>query len=139
MTWNGDDDPLDPYNWPNSRKYTMIALISLGGLVSTMSASMMAPALTQIARDLKVSTSQVNLTMSIYLLAFVVGPMIISPFSELYGRRKLWIASHCWYILWNALCPVGKTSGMVIAGRFLSGFGGSVSISVSLPYIPSTF
>lgn len=91
----------------------------------------MAPALNEISMDLGISDTETQLTMSIYLLAFVFGPMIIGPLSELYGRKKIWIFCHAWYIAWNALAPVGKSSGMMVAGRFLSGFGGSVSISVS--------
>ncbi|KAH7327185.1 major facilitator superfamily transporter [Rhexocercosporidium sp. MPI-PUGE-AT-0058] len=139
VNWDGDDDPNSPYNWSNSRKYTMTALMSLGGLVSTSSTSMMAPALNQISRDLGIGDSETQLTMSIYLLAFVFGPMIIGPLSELYGRKKLWIFCHCWYIAWNALAPVGKMSGMMVAGRLLSGFGGSVSISISGPTMADMF
>lgn len=129
--WQGSNDPKDPYNWPAHRKYTMIALISLGGLVCTSAASVMAPALKQISKDLRISNAEASLDMSIYLLAFVPAPMIISPMSEMYGRRKLWILCHCWFIFWNAICPVGKTKGLMIAARFLAGLGGAVSVSVS--------
>ncbi|KAH9219212.1 major facilitator superfamily transporter [Leptodontidium sp. 2 PMI_412] len=139
VTWDGEDDPESPYIWSNSRKYTMTALMSLGGLVSTSSASMMAPALNEISMDLGISDTETQLTMSIYLLAFVFGPMIIGPLSELYGRKKIWIFCHAWYIAWNALAPVGKSSGMMVAGRFLSGFGGSVSISISGPTMADMF
>ncbi|KAH7379731.1 major facilitator superfamily transporter [Cadophora sp. MPI-SDFR-AT-0126] len=139
VTWNGEHDKNNPYNWPSSRKYTMTALMSLGGLVSTSSTSMMAPAFSQISNDLRISDSKTQLTMSIYLLAFVFGPMVIGPLSELCGRKKLWIFCHCWYISWNALAPVGQASGMMIAARFLSGFGGSVSISISGPTMADMF
>ncbi|KAL2061323.1 hypothetical protein VTL71DRAFT_7596 [Oculimacula yallundae] len=139
VTWNGEDDPKSPYNWSSPRKYTMTALMSLGGLVSTSSASMMAPAVSKISIDLSISDAEAQLTMSIYLLAFVFGPMLIGPLSELYGRKKLWIFCHCWYIAWNALAPVGKSNGIMIAGRFFSGFGGSVSIAILGPTMADMF
>jgi len=110
----------------------MTILLSLGGLVCTMSTSMIAPALNQISIDLDISPSVTQLTMSIYLLAFVFGPLLIASFSEMYGRRPAYILAHLLYILWNTLCPVNKSKGLMIAGRFLSGLGGSVSIAVSL-------
>lgn len=97
-----------------------------------MSTSMVAPALSQISIDLAIGDSVTQLTMSIYLLAFVFGPLIIAPFSEMYGRKPAYIGAHLWYISWNSLCPVSKSVGMMVAGRFLSGFGGSVSIAVRL-------
>ncbi|KAG9241816.1 major facilitator superfamily domain-containing protein [Calycina marina] len=133
VTWDGDDDPKDPYNWPSHRKLIMAAIISLGGLVLTMSASMMAPALPQIGRDLGTKSSETQLTMSVYFLALAFGPMIIAPFSEMYGRKKVWIVCSLWYILFNALCPVGNSKGLMIAGRLLSGFGACVGMALSGP------
>jgi MFS family permease len=111
----------------------MTILLSLGGLVCTMSTSMIAPALKQISIDLDMAPSVAQLTLSIYLLAFVFGPLLIASCSEMYGRRPAYILAHLWYIIWNTLCPVTKSKGLMIAGRFLSGWGGSVSIAVSVP------
>lgn len=116
----------------------MTILLSLGGLVSTMSTSMIAPALKQIRIDLNMGPSLMQLTMSIYLLAFIFGPLTIASFSEMYGRKPAYILAHLWYIIWNALCPVNKSKSLMLAGRFLSGWGGSVSIAVSpSPRVPT--
>jgi MFS family permease len=109
----------------------MTILLSLGGLICTMSTSMIAPALNQISIDLDMKPSLMQLTLSIYLLAFVFGPILIASFSEMYGRKPAYILAHLWYIIWNTLCPVNKSKELMIASRFLSGFGGSVSIAVS--------
>lgn len=42
------------------------------------------------------------------------------------------MCSHIFYILWNTLCPVGSSPGLMIAGRFLSGVGASVGVAVSV-------
>ncbi len=110
----------------------MTVLLSLGGLVCTMSTSMIAPVLNQISIDLDMQPSVMQLTLSIYPLAFVFGSPIIASLSEVYGRKPAYILAHVWYILWNTLCPMNKSKGLMIAGRFLSGFGGSVSSAVSL-------
>jgi len=99
--------------------------------VCTMSTSMIAPALNQISADLDMQPSVMQLTLSIYLLAFVFGSPIIASLSEVYGRKPAYILAHLWYIIWNTLCPVNSSKGLMIAGRFLSGFGGSVSTAVS--------
>lgn len=110
----------------------MTVLLSLGGLVCTMSTSMIAPALSQISIDLDMKPSVMQLALSIYLLAFVFGSPLIASVSEIYGRKPAYILAHLWYIVWNTMCPVNKSKGLMIAGRFLSGLGGSVSIAVSL-------
>lgn len=109
----------------------MAIIISLGGLVLTMGTSMMAPALPKIGADLHLGSSATQLALSIYVLAQGIGPLLIAPFSEMYGRKPVWIICSLWYILWNTLCPVNKTKGLMIAGRFMSGMGASVGIAVS--------
>ncbi|CZR55833.1 related to multidrug resistant protein [Phialocephala subalpina] len=131
VTWNGDADPKDPYNWPFGKRMAMTVLISAGGLVSTIGTSMMAPALPQISTDLALGASATQLALSIYLLAFVFGPFVIAPFSEMYGRKPAWLFCHSWFIFWNALCPLNKSSSILIMGRFLSGLGGSVGIALA--------
>lgn len=48
---------------------------------------MIAPAEEQMDRDLGVrSTVEFQLIFSIFLLAFAIGPLLLAPMSELYGR-----------------------------------------------------
>lgn len=48
---------------------------------------MIAPAESVIAHDLEVhSTFESELIFSIFLLAFVIGPLFLAPLSEVFGR-----------------------------------------------------
>lgn len=132
VTWESDDDPNIPYNWPSRRKLSMAYLISLGGLVMTMSASIMAPSLSEIASDLKLDPESAQISFSIYTLALAFGPLLIGPLSEIYGRKLVWIICNGWYTLFNSLCPINKSSAIMISGRFLAGLGASVGIAVCL-------
>ncbi|CZT41675.1 related to multidrug resistant protein [Rhynchosporium secalis] len=133
VTWAGNDDPQHPMNWSLRRKLSMTILISFGGLVSLMSTSMLAPALLNIENDLHTGDSETNLILSIYVLALAFGPLFISPLSELFGRKKVYLLCHVWYILWNAVAPVGKMKALLIVGRFLSGLGASVGLALPGP------
>ena len=131
VTWDGEDDPNDPYNWSQAFRLLTTLSLSCGGLVNTMSTSIVAPSLPQISKDLHIGTFTTQLTMSVYLLAYVFAPFIIAPFSEMYGRRPAYLICHAFYILFNSLCPVGKSKSVMIACRFLSGLGGACGITVS--------
>lgn len=96
-----------------------------------MTASVMAAALPIISHDLNASDSVTQITFSVYFLGLAVGPLPIASFSETYGRRPVWIACNLWYCLWNALCPVGDSVGLMTTGRFLAGTGASVGLAVS--------
>lgn len=95
----------------------------------------MASALPQISRDLRIDAATTQITFSVFVLGQAFAPFLIAALSEMYGRKPVWLISCCFYQLWNALCPVGKNKGIMIAGRFLAGCGASAGVVVSLLFI----
>ncbi|KAI0881308.1 MFS general substrate transporter [Annulohypoxylon maeteangense] len=135
VTWNGKDDPEHPYNWSSLRKWTITILLSNGGLVTLMSGAMLAPALQSISADLHTGEEETQIFLSIFVLAFAFGPMILSPLAEVFGRRPVWILSSCFYILWNTVAGFSRTPGLMIASRVLSGIGASAEFAISNPVL----
>ncbi|KAF3057434.1 hypothetical protein GL218_06174 [Daldinia childiae] len=139
VTWNGDDDPEHPYNWSLTRKWIITILLSNGGLVTLMSGAMLAPALKSIAADLETDEEEAQIFLSIFVLAFAFGPMVLSPLAEVFGRRPVWMLSSCFYILWNTVAGFSQTSGLLIASRILSGIGASAEFAISNPVLADTW
>lgn len=133
VTFDGPDDPQDPYNWPQWRKWAVSLLTSLGGLVTLMSGTMMAPALTTIGRDLNTDDATTQMTLSIFVLSFAFGPLVLAPLTEIWGRKPVWLAAGCFYILWNTVCGFAHTNGLLIAARFFAGLGASAEFAVGDP------
>lgn len=71
VTWDGDDDPENPYNWKQARKWAITILLSFGGLVTLMSGAMLAPALQDIAHDFNTDENTAQIILSIYV--FEIG------------------------------------------------------------------
>lgn len=85
---------------------------------------MIAPAQAQIGQDLDVhSTFQLSLIFSIFLLAFVFGPLFIAPMSEVYGRVIVLQLSNIWFLIFNLVCGFAQNDAEMLAFRFLSGLG----------------
>jgi MFS family permease len=97
---------------------------------------MIAPSLPDIARDLDISSSVSQITMSSYFLGMAFAPLVIASLSEMYGRKKVWVACNVWYVGWNAVCPVGGV-GVMVLGRVMAGAGACVGVTVR--YIPSSW
>lgn len=104
--------------------------MSIGQLITLMSASVVAAALDDIARDLDIDAETSQLTFSSYYLGLAFGPFLIAPIAEMNGRKNIWFASNIWFTVWNALCPVGKSKGLLISGRLLAALGASAGITV---------
>ncbi|KAK3669654.1 hypothetical protein LTR78_010471 [Recurvomyces mirabilis] len=135
VTWNGEDDPSNPLNFSLYRKWTITVLISFGGLVCLMSSTMLAPALVDIAHDLDIPQASANMTLSIFVLAFAFGPMILAPMAEVFGRRNVWLASSLWYAAFKMLGGFSHNNGLLLASRLLAGLGSSVEFATSQPVL----
>ncbi|KFZ04000.1 hypothetical protein V502_10490 [Pseudogymnoascus sp. VKM F-4520 (FW-2644)] len=132
-TWDGPNDPDDPYNWPPSRKIFMGIILSLAQLITLMTASIISAALNDIVADLHISMSEAQMIYSAYFLGLAFGPFIVAAFSEMHGRKWVWIAGNIWYILWNALSPVGKSKDMMVVSRLMAGLGASAGVTLTGP------
>jgi MFS family permease len=110
-------------------------IVSLGQLVTLMSTSMMAAALGRIGYDLGISESATQIAFSIFVLGLAFAPFPIASFSEMYGRKPVWLFCNAFYVLWNAVCPVGRSPALMVVGRFLAGSGASVGITVTATFL----
>ena len=131
MTWDGPNDPANPKNWSVRRKWAATFLVSAFTLLSPVSSSMIAPALTSISEEFNITNEvESQLTLSIFVLAYAIGPLILGPLSEIYGRVVVLQLSNGFYFAWNLGCGFAQSSGQLMAFRFLSGLGGSAPLAI---------
>lgn len=91
----------------------------------------MAPALTSIGDELHVPAGvQQQLVLSIFLLAFALGPFVLSPCSEVWGRTAVIRFGNLVFILFTGLCGFAESQAQITAFRFLAGVGGSASVGM---------
>jgi MFS family permease len=101
---------------------------------------MLAPALPTMAEEFGTSSGlETYLIMSIFLLAYAVGPFILAPLSEMYGRVVVLQSANLVFLLFNTVCGFATTKQQILAFRFLSGLGGAAPQAVSLTFFFSSF
>ncbi|KAL2838218.1 major facilitator superfamily domain-containing protein [Aspergillus pseudodeflectus] len=131
VTWNGPDDPDNPKNWPMRRKWSIVLMVSCFTFISPVSSSMVAPALTSLAKDLHITDAvESQLTLSVFVLAYAVGPLFLGPLSEIYGRVIILQLANLFYLVFNIACGVSQTKAQMIVFRFFAGLGGSAPLAV---------
>lgn len=92
---------------------------------------MIAPALQQIREDFNIKGHlELQMTLSIFVLAYAIGPMILGPLSELYGRVIILQCSNVVFLAFNTACGFSQSSSQLLAFRFLSGLGGSAPLAI---------
>jgi multidrug resistance protein len=92
---------------------------------------MVAPALTAIDKEFGITNKVLSsLTLSIFVLAYAVGPLFLGPVSEMYGRVIVLQTANLFYLFFNLGCGLAQTKTQLIIFRFLSGLGGSAPLAI---------
>ncbi|KAJ5209428.1 MFS general substrate transporter [Penicillium cf. viridicatum] len=124
--WDSQHDPSMPLNFSNAHKWTLIAQIAAITLISPLATTIVAPAASYIDADLHNSSSILSsFVTSVYLLGYVVGPLLLGPASEIWGRRPVMSISNWSFVVWQIGCAQAPSIGALIAFRFLAGIGGA--------------
>jgi DHA1 family bicyclomycin/chloramphenicol resistance-like MFS transporter len=108
---------------PGSLALTLL-LSMLTGL-GPLSVDMYLASLPSIGRLLHAPTSQVQLTISAYLVGFAVAQVFYGPLSDRHGRRPVLIVALGIYLLATLACALAFSIETLIAARFLQAVGGS--------------
>ena len=90
---------------------------------------MFTPGINQIAEDLQTSPSTVVGATTGFVVALGIGPLILAPLSELYGRRLLYIICFSIFALTQVPTALSPSVSFLITWRTISGFFGSVGVA----------
>ncbi|KAJ5281214.1 MFS multidrug transporter [Penicillium angulare] len=130
VDWDGPDDPENPVNFSSLIKFTNVGIVSALTFVSPLASSMFAPGVPQLMEEFhSSSTILAGLVVSIYVLGFAVGPLILAPTSELLGRVIIYHICNIGFTIMTVACAVSSNLNMLIGFRFLQGCFGSAPVT----------
>lgn len=95
VTFDSPDDPLNPQNWSNARKWTYTFLIGGTGFIVSGAAAFDTPVTPQTAEYFDVSQEIALLSTTLYMIALGLGSLVSAPFSETVGRNPIYIVCKC--------------------------------------------
>lgn len=128
--WDGDADPENPYNWSRLRRVSICVLISVLTFVTPLASSIFAPGVPQLMQDFRSDSSELAaFVVSVYVLGFAFGPLIIAPMSEIYGRTVVYHVCNVGFVAFLIACAVAPTLNTLIVFRFFSGAFGSCPLT----------
>jgi MFS family permease len=70
-----------------------------------------------------------SFVVSVYLLGFCFGPLLMAPLSEIYGRLITYQVSNICFLAFLISCAVAPSLGSLVAFRFLCGFFGGTPVT----------
>lgn len=80
-----------------------------------------------------------SFVVSVYIIGYAFGPLVIAPMSELYGRLWVYHVNSFLFIIFTAACALSTNLGMLCTFRFFAGVFGSCPITVGSGSIADTF
>ncbi|AEO68651.1 uncharacterized protein THITE_121452 [Thermothielavioides terrestris NRRL 8126] len=138
--WESQDDPAMPLNFPTAKKWLIVGLLSVITLLTPFASSILAPGIERLDREFGNTNDIVGtMTVSIYLLGYVIGPLFLAPLSELYGRRTVLTAANVFFCVWQIGCALAPSIATLIVFRFFTGIGGSGCLTLGAGVISDVF
>lgn len=147
VDWYTTDDPANPQNWTSGKRAFVTFLLCAYTWVVYTGSSIYAASEGGVMSQFSVNETEAVLPLSLYVLAYGVGPLFFAPLSEIpsIGRNPVYYLT---FIIFFALsfptAVVDSFAGLVIL-RFLQGFFGSPALAnagasfsdmYSLLYVP---
>lgn len=148
VNWDGPDDKMNPLNWPKSIRFGHVVLVSGITLIvyafrlswfwtsanfnhRNLASTMVAPGAGLFMADFHSDSPTLSsLSISIYLLGFALGPLLVAPLSELYGRLILYHCCNVVFLGFTIGCALSTNLGMFLVFRFLTGCAGSGPLTI---------
>ena len=129
--WDGPSDPQNPMNWSTTRKWSSIALVSLITFLTPLGSSSFAPGVPQLMEEFGSDSSLLSgFVVSVYVLGFAVGPLVIAPMSEMFGRLPLYHICGTLFAIWTIACALARTLDELIVFRFFAGCFGAAPLAL---------
>lgn len=124
-----DKEDFSVFTVPQIR--AIIVTGSFAAWFSPMSGSIYYPALNEIASDLNVTSSKINITVTTYLIIQGLAPMMIAGFSDKAGRRPAYFICFVIYIIANLGLALQNNYVALLVLRMLQSAGSSGTVALA--------
>lgn len=92
---------------------------------------MFAPGVPQVMKDFHSTNLELaSFVVSVYLLGYCFGPLLIAPLSEMYGRMIIYNVCNILYVVFTICCAVAPDLASLIVFRLLAGTAGSAPLTI---------
>jgi MFS family permease len=96
-----------------------------------LASSIFAPSIEQVLADFNSTSPQLaSFIVSVYLIGYCFGPLVIAPLSEMYGRSLLYNICNVLFVIFSVACALAPSLNSLIGFRLLSGLAGSCPLTL---------
>lgn len=126
-----EDDPENPHAMTSKHKWIIVSLVSTMTVCVCVTSSLYTATYNQIMAEFNCSRTVATIGLSFYIAGLGWGPLVMSPLSEFYGRRPIYLVSLPLYIIFLIPCAAAQNIQTMLVARFLDGLAGAAFTSVA--------
>lgn len=108
----------------NTKPLPPIAYFTIMSMVSPIALNILLPALPDAASDLGVTTSEIQLSLTLYLLALAIGQLICGPLADRFGRRPILLIGIAVHFIGCLLGAFADDLSSLLIARIFQALGG---------------
>ena len=108
--------------------FALTALLALLTALGPLAVDMYLPSFPEIGRLLVASPATVQLTLSLYMVAYAIGQVVYGPLSDRYGRLPVMRFALAVYCLASLACALAPNIEMLLTARAVQALGSSGAI-----------
>lgn len=124
------DAPEDPQNMSAFKKWAVIIVISFGALCATCSSAVSSFTNPQVMARFNISQIVAILPVSLFSMGLALGPLLVGPLSELYGRNIVYRVSYGTLFAFSWPVAFAPNTAVYLFFRFVTGFCSSAFLTV---------
>ncbi|KAK4495585.1 hypothetical protein PRZ48_012853 [Zasmidium cellare] len=139
VVW-GQAEEETPVNWKPWKKWVHVVVLSSLSFSASMGSLILAPAAPEVAQSLQIqSPLLLTFIVSVYVLGFATGPLLMASLSELYGRLMIIHLSNWCFVGFTVACGFSQTKVQLLILRFFSGALGVACLSLGGAVVAEIF
>lgn len=120
-----------PFNWSPARKRFITWLSCLATAITAYAAGSYTSGDEQMQAYWGVSHVAITVGVTTFTTGFAIAPMVLAPFSEINGRRPMFVVTGCLYVVLQLCCAVTRSyPGMLVARFWMGVFSSTFSTMV---------
>lgn len=127
VDWYTTDDPANPQNWSLAKKNFVAFIVCLYTFAVYTGSAIYTPGEEGIIERFGVSPENALLPLSLYVLAYGMGPLIFAPLSEIpiIGRNPVYTITFFIFVIVSIPAPLVQNFAGLLVLRYMQGFFGS--------------
>ncbi|KAL4748381.1 hypothetical protein BDW72DRAFT_205657 [Aspergillus terricola var. indicus] len=124
LSWDGDYDPANPFNWPISRKWAVTYLAAMTSFLTMMNGTIITVAHFEIAELFNIDETAFPHTywpVTTWAVGGAFSALFLLPLAEDFGTRPVFLVTYLVFLCFLIPQAVAQNFATLVATRFFAG------------------